>query len=169
MPPRVDLSASGSGTDRILVLNSGSSGLKFAPYTAGDDPLVRLKGKIDRIGAAGTTLTFTRTGDRPSAPTPIAAADAPGAARSLLDWLAAQGDLLSTVRAVGHRIGSFHLAQPCIWPLQSVTTYGATFSLRNQHLPTIQQGSCGLLIGQLSCGDTMKGAVVPSERAKVTE
>ncbi len=93
-----------AGRGGILVLNSGSSSLKFALYAGGETPRRRLEGKIDRIGMAGTTLSFTTPGDPAPKQATVTATDETGIARSLLDWLATQGDLLSTVGAVGHRV-----------------------------------------------------------------
>jgi acetate kinase len=47
-----------SSTPNILTINGGSSSIKFALYQT-VEPLKRcLDGKIDRIGLAGTNLTF---------------------------------------------------------------------------------------------------------------
>lgn len=39
-------------SDLILVLNAGSSSIKFALYDAADDPVLRLKGHVEGIGVA---------------------------------------------------------------------------------------------------------------------
>ena len=91
--------------DSLLVLNSGSSSLKFAVYARSSaDPAVRLQGKIDRIGAPGTRLSFARTGSEKTEEVPITDSDPHGAAGALLDWLASQGDVMSEIAAVGHRV-----------------------------------------------------------------
>jgi acetate kinase len=49
----------GSDKKNILCVNGGSSSIRFSVYgTDGGGPKERLKGKIDRIGLAGASLTF---------------------------------------------------------------------------------------------------------------
>jgi acetate kinase len=43
----------------ILVINGGSSSLKFSLFRAGDTPIRKLSGSIDRIGSPEGTLTWT--------------------------------------------------------------------------------------------------------------
>lgn len=91
--------------DVVLVLNSGSSSLKFAVHAlAQSDPVLRLKGKIDRIGIPGTRFSFVRAGSGRTEEASISDSDHRAAAGALLDWLASQGDLLSGLVAVGHRV-----------------------------------------------------------------
>ena len=42
----------------VLVMNGGSSSIKFAVYRMSDPPQRWLHGKVDRIGLSGTTMTF---------------------------------------------------------------------------------------------------------------
>ncbi len=94
-------------TDTILVINSGSSSIKFALYPAGSDgdqPLI--KGKIAGIGrvpdfvafdAAGVTLAEGHLQD-------LGAAAGHGElVQGLLDWVAANHSGLKIV-AAGHRV-----------------------------------------------------------------
>jgi acetate kinase len=82
----------------LLVLNAGSSSLKFAVYRPGAPPTLLLKGKIDRIGRSGTTLTATGSSEEP-----FPAADQREAPGRFLDWLGRRvpADALA---AVGHRV-----------------------------------------------------------------
>ncbi len=115
-PPGAD------AADTVLVLNSGSSSLKFALFSFRDDPepALRVQGKVDRIGLSGTTLAVRYADDReasrdaPPAAEPHRSAsedalptgDHAAATQALFDRLAAspQGDLLAGVTAVGHRV-----------------------------------------------------------------
>jgi acetate kinase len=79
----------------ILTLNGGSSSIRFAIFEAGK-PLKRLlHGKMERIGNADASLSFSCEGD--AAPR-IAAAGG-----SLLEWLESQ-PLFATVPGIGHRV-----------------------------------------------------------------
>jgi acetate kinase len=87
----------------ILIINGGSSSIKFALYKA-VNPLKRgLYGKVDRIGLSGTNLTFHDADGKPSANRKLVVADHKSAANSLMDWLEKQNDFAS-VKAVGHRV-----------------------------------------------------------------
>lgn len=51
-----------SGSSSILVINGGSSTLKFALFRAGDSPVRELSGLIDRIGSPQGTFTWMQEG-----------------------------------------------------------------------------------------------------------
>jgi acetate kinase len=87
----------------VLIVNGGSSSIKFALYQTGQ-PLKRmLYGKIDRIGLSGTNLTFQYADGKPSSGRKLTVADHKSAADFLIEWLDAQPDFAS-VKAVGHRV-----------------------------------------------------------------
>ena len=87
----------------ILTINAGSSSLRFAVYEAGKTLRRRLAGKIDRIGARGTTLIVNdRAGGAPIS-RPLANVDHRTVVKVLLDWLEAQ-PVFPSVQAVGHRV-----------------------------------------------------------------
>jgi len=101
----------------ILTLNGGSSSIKFALYQAGE-PLQRgLFGKLDRIGLAGTTLTFADPATNQHDSRSLAASDHKSAATVLIEWLEARNHFES-VRAVGHRVvhGMQHLEPELVTP-----------------------------------------------------
>lgn len=50
------------GSSSILVINGGSSTLKFALFRSGDSPVRELSGLIDRIGSPQGTFTWMREG-----------------------------------------------------------------------------------------------------------
>lgn len=107
----------------ILAVNGGSSSIKFSLYGT-DEPSVSndgtttdgtagrhagelltkwLSGKIDRIGQGGTELTYTDSRNKQQGHLTVPAADLPGAAAFLLDWLGKQPGA-ATIAATGHRI-----------------------------------------------------------------
>ncbi len=87
---------------RVLVLNAGSSSLKFALYQAsGDTPTVRVRGAVSDIGRA--PRFSARSSDGTAWPEKALAADSgqDAALDWLLDHLAQAGDGFD---AVGHRV-----------------------------------------------------------------
>ena len=116
--------------DLILVLNGGSSSIKFAVYEPGEAPRRRLHGHLDRIGQPGTQLTFSEAADAAPTTGPAAAADPVAAASFLLDWLT-QRPIFAAVGAVGHRVvhgGPAHQAPELVTPalladLRQLTAY----------------------------------------------
>ena len=91
------------GDSHILAINGGSSSIKFALYAA-VEPLKRgLHGTVDRIGMAGTNLTFHDANGKRQTSRKLIAADHISAANSLLDWLETQ-PVFASVKAVGHRV-----------------------------------------------------------------
>lgn len=87
----------------ILVINGGSSSIRFALYKTGE-PLTRmLYGKVDRIGLHGTNLTFNGLTQNDHGSRSIESSDHKSAANFLIDWLEEQ-DGFSSLKAVGHRV-----------------------------------------------------------------
>ena len=90
-------------TGRLLVLNAGSSSLKFAVFESGVDPVRIASGNLSRIGSEPRlrlTTGDTATIERAAADRPI---DLPTAATFVFDALENEG-LLDGICAVGHRI-----------------------------------------------------------------
>ena len=87
----------------IMIINGGSSSIKFALYEA-VNPLKRgLYGKVDRIGLSGTNLTFNEPTKKQPIRFKLTVADHKSAANALIDWLEKQIDFKS-VKGVGHRV-----------------------------------------------------------------
>jgi acetate kinase len=87
----------------ILIINGGSSTIKFALYTA-DKTITRLfYGKIDRIGLKNSTLTNNIVGGNQNIVLPIQASDYKMASTFLINWLEKQV-VFSSVVAVAHRV-----------------------------------------------------------------
>ena len=87
----------------VLTINGGSSSIRFALFQMADRPQRRLHGKMDRIGQAGTTLSYRESAAGPVRSRPIAGAEEGAAVRALIDWLEEQEGFGSVV-AVGHRV-----------------------------------------------------------------
>ncbi len=101
----------------ILIINGGSSTIRFALYTA-DKTITRLfHGKMDRIGLKGSTLTNNIDGGNQNVVLPIDASDNKMAAAYLMNWLEKQVEFAS-VKAVAHRIvhGMHHTKSERITP-----------------------------------------------------
>jgi len=91
------------GEKNILTINSGSSSIKFALFTAGEPPGRLLRGKIDRIGLTDGVLTFTDDLTGHTETFPARASDIKEAAGFLVDWLEKQKGY-DQMSAIGHRI-----------------------------------------------------------------
>ncbi|MGY3090908.1 acetate kinase [Hymenobacter sp. UYAg731] len=119
-----------TAADLILVLNGGSSSVKFAVYEPGEIPQRRLHGHLDRIGLPGTQLTVSAGPEASPTTSPAAAADPAAAANFLLNWLDRHA-VFATLAAVGHRVvygGPAHQTPEIITPalladLRQLTAY----------------------------------------------
>ena len=87
----------------ILVLNGGSSSIRFALYAVGDEPKQGLHGKVDRIGVSGTEFAYNDPARNQQSNQILGDLNRPSAARFLLDWLDTRISL-SSIAAVGHRV-----------------------------------------------------------------
>jgi acetate kinase len=106
-------SASVSRAGSILVINGGSSTLKFALFRDGAIPVRELSGSIDRIGSAEATLTWTKVRTATVECWAIKASDHVACIEPLLSALgnkAVQNPLV----AIGHRVvhGGRHYREP---------------------------------------------------------
>jgi acetate kinase len=86
---------------QVLVINGGSSSIKFAVFKA-STPIARvLAGKIDRIGSEGATLTHRNSVT--SHEQTLAVPPQSDAADYLIEWINPQIDAAS-IAAIGHRV-----------------------------------------------------------------
>lgn len=149
----------------VLIINGGSSSIKYAVYSALSVPVCLLHGKISRIGLSGAALTATRyKGGTQTYP-----AEAPGLAQAgdfLISWLKKQEEFAG-IAAIGHRIvhGMGHTEAELVTPdliqeLQKISSYDP------DHLP----GEIALIktfgdscpgIPQVACFDTAFHATMP--------
>ena len=163
-----DFSSDGTTSPRIasvLAINGGSSSVKFAIHEVGTSPAVSFRGRVDRIGQTGTTLTWSgRDGRGETGRVDVVDHDA--AASRLIDWLEAREEF-AAVRAVGHRVvhGMAHTEPERVTPelldeLRRATPYAPehlpreielieAFRERHPHLP------------QVACFDTAFHGMMP--------
>lgn len=87
----------------ILVINGGSSSIKFALYRVDELLQRRLHGKVERIGLSGTNLTYHGPDGKSQPSLSLSSSDHKSAANFLIDWLETQNGFES-VLAVGHRV-----------------------------------------------------------------
>ncbi len=101
----------------VLIINGGSSSIRFALYRVGTALERGLHGMIDRIGLDGTTLTARGPAGEVHDSRALTASDHESAARLLMDWLEGQEGFAS-IRAVGHRVvhGMTHTAPELVTP-----------------------------------------------------
>lgn len=140
----------------ILIINGGSSSIKFALYQADMALEQRLSGKVDRIGLNGTNLTFNGTAMNRQGSSHLEISDHKSAANFLIDWLEEQSDFKS-IRAVGHRVvhGMRHSApelvtQDLLDELHRITPYDPDHLPREielieafrQRYPKLRQVAC---------------------------
>ncbi len=87
----------------LLTINGGSSSIKFALYRMGEALQCSLVGKIERIGLAGTRLSYEHVLNGQQGEQALEKSDHTYAVNFLLDWLAQQPGFAQVV-AVGHRV-----------------------------------------------------------------
>ncbi len=87
----------------VLAINGGSSSIKFTLYRWCEPLERRLHGKVERIGARGTTLTFDDADRRQRHTRVIGDLDHASAAAFLIDWFD-QRIGFDSIGAVGHRV-----------------------------------------------------------------
>ncbi len=90
-------------TDAILVINGGSSSIKFTLYQAFKPLKKWLCGKIDRIGLQDTTFSFHDFISNHNDNRIIEASSHKSAGNYLVEWLEKQINFTS-IRVVGHRV-----------------------------------------------------------------
>jgi acetate kinase len=128
----------------VLVLNAGSSSLKFAAYDAAADPVPRCAGQVEGIGAAPRfkasgadgRRVVDRRWDDASAPRHQTPTDHAAALGVVIDWL--QGQLAGRpVVAVGHRVvhGGADFAEPLRIGAEVLAALRALVPLAPLHQP----------------------------------
>jgi acetate kinase len=157
-------------SDALLVLNAGSSSLKFSVFRSGDPPRSMLRGQIDglltqpqflartatKLVGAKSWKRGTRLGHR-------------GAIEYLLDWVrgGALGD--AAIAAVGHRVvhgGTLH-DKPCVIDAATLDGLEALCPLAPLHQPhniaairAVTRAAPDLM--QVACFDTSFHATQPA-------
>ena len=100
--------------NNILILNGGSSSIKFALFALNPMLRIKMKGQIERIGTPDAVFSTQEGEHAAHATRPVAAADYASAVKLLIDWID-EKDIDETLIAVGHRIvhggANFHEPQ----------------------------------------------------------
>ncbi len=149
-------SPGGSADGLVLVLNAGSSSIRFAVFASGAAPQRVLAGKIERAGARGVLLLVNDRHGIPRLDRRLSAMDYGPRVEQLLDWLEAH-TLFPAITAVGHRVvhGMQHSRPARVTPrllasLHRITPYdpehmpqaiGIIEALRARH-PRLAQVAC---------------------------
>ena len=135
----------------------GSSSIRFALFEAAGTLLLRLRGKVERIGLPGSKLIIDKS-INDGAPTDfIDTQNHIRAAGTLIDWLEKAG-LISAVKAVGHRVvhggSGYSLPAPVddglVQTLREISAYSPEHLPREleiierfrERLPNLQQVAC---------------------------
>jgi len=150
----------------ILIINGGSSSIRFSLYAA-DNTITRLfHGKIDRIGLTDSTLTYNIEGENQKHILPISVSDNKMASTHLMNWLEKKVEFAS-LKAVAHRIvhGMRHTKSELITP-ELLEELRQIISYDPDHLPneielieTIFQHYPALM--QVACFDTEFHSAMP--------
>jgi acetate kinase len=89
--------------ESILIINGGSSSIKFALYELSEPLAQKFSGKIDRIGLSRTKLTIEDSKTKKSSSILLPASGKKSAANFLMEWLEKYAAFTS-VKAIGHRV-----------------------------------------------------------------
>jgi acetate kinase len=163
---RGKFSVTAPGEPSILVLNVGSSTLKFGlfPLAEGDDPL--LHGVLEYAGREGGLLRLVYSGERKQESVQVAATRESGA-RELLDYLE-RSSLFKSVRAVGHRLvhGGSKLRAPIVVDAAVRALLEEVVPLAPDHLPTElgamdEVARFASAVPQVACFDTAFHGAMP--------
>ena len=119
----------------ILAINGGSSSIRFALFEQRELQRLVMRGKVDRVGLSGTTLTAVYADGTSLTGRDIDATDHSTVVSVLVDWLEAQ-TAFASIAAVGHRVvhGMAHSEPESVTPelldeLRRITLYDP------EHLP----------------------------------
>ncbi len=160
-------------TESLLVINAGSSSIKFAVFTVDATPRALARGQVSGIGVTAR-LDAKRADGTPielgkgAAPIP----DHDAALALLLDRLAAN-DLIDHLTAAGHRVvhGGTRFAAPAIIDDSSIDALAELIPLAPLHQPHNVAAIRALRhrlprLPQVACFDTAFHATQPPEAAR---
>ncbi|MEZ4995288.1 MAG: acetate/propionate family kinase [Saprospiraceae bacterium] len=87
----------------VLIINSGSSSIKFALYTMVEKPGLIFSGSINRIGLDSSILLVTNPVNKSQKAFQVVVPDFQHAAILLMEWLKKRSDF-DQIQCIGHRI-----------------------------------------------------------------
>ena len=120
----------------ILILNGGSSSIKFALFSVHPTLALKFKGQIERIGTPEAVLSM-QEGEYPTHVTKLVLTnDYASAIKLLIDWID-EKDMDGTLIAIGHRIvhGGPHFHQPQRLTTTLMAELQQLTPLDKQHMP----------------------------------
>jgi len=150
----------------FLVLNAGSSSIRFSVHSTTHPGERLLSGTIERIGMAGTELVFSDQVRELKHVVSVTTANRGEAVSFLLDWLEEKG-VFKSVGAVGHRLvhGMAH-TEPAMVSPELITELKTLTPYDPEHLPAeiqlieaIEARHAGL--PQVVCFDTAFHSAMP--------
>jgi acetate kinase len=121
--------------NRVLVLNTGSSSVKFQLFDM-DDRAVLLSGQLERIGEEASRLTWTAKGGDPAS-TDERVADHREALARIFEVLTARGGVADQLAGIGHRVvhGGERFSAPALIDDQVVEAIREQVPLAPLHNP----------------------------------
>jgi len=156
--------------DGLLVLNAGSSSIKFALFESPPedrDPVLLLRGQVAAIGAGVVFQARDVAGDTLEETSPEGVEDHPSALRHILQWLAAREGQVELV-AVGHRVvhGGEGRVRPALVNPELLAALERLSPLAPHHQPhnvaaIRAMGEQALGLPQVACFDTAFHAAQP--------
>jgi acetate kinase len=119
----------------LLTINTGSSSLKAAVYTVGDQEQLLLTAQVERIGLPSSHLAITDAAGRLLLDRTEAFPDHAAALHLVLDWLAANTH--DALNAVGHRVvhGGVRYSAPTIITHDLIGYLESLIPIDPNHLP----------------------------------
>lgn len=120
----------------ILILNGGSSSIKFALFSIQPSLALKFKGQIERIGTPEAVLSM-QDGEHQTHVTPLVlATDYASAVKLLIDWID-EKEIDGVLIAVGHRIvhGGPHFHEPQLLTSTLMADLRQLTPLDRQHMP----------------------------------
>ena len=150
----------------ILVINSGSSSIKFGVYKNDALHAALLSGEIENIGMADATLNYLNNETKTPSTVAVPAGDHISVTHFLIDWLAKQIDFENVI-AIGHRVvHGMQYTEPQKVTTQLLAQLKSIRTIDPDHLPAeIELMEIFINkfqnIAQVACFDTSFHAVMP--------
>ncbi|MFO0698531.1 MAG: acetate/propionate family kinase [Nitrospira sp.] len=125
-----------SGAASILVINAGSSSIKFALFREADPPVPVTRGLIDRIGHPDSVMVVNDVSTNRSTRHMVDAQDHQASVGCLMEWLAKNVGM-ENLRAVGHRVvhGGMRFGRPECVTLDMLAELRRISPYDPEHLP----------------------------------
>jgi acetate kinase len=119
----------------VLIINGGSSSIRFAIFEASRPPRRLLQGKMERIGSGDATLTVDQCAGQAPLHIEMPSKEQRTAIDFLMDWLESQ-PLFKTLDGVGHRVvhGMLHTTPERVTP-ELLNELEAMIPFDPEHLP----------------------------------